>query len=447
MQHNGFIDGHEYFAGSNNLYDNNIVYLIPRKYISIQDSEHELGGEEYYSYFGDDVSNYAKIVTHNKVEIRVIFIDIASDEPEKLREYIKNNLYPTTLGVVLIGDLNDWPFAHFDYGTLFSQIGTMELYFQDIDGDFVASDSSDSKVGSEDNPFIEHNDGSGDRGPEIWLSRICIPAIAASYRFTPEKISEQELFIAKVKVLQNYFTKGISYARSPLSSSRQSLSLLEEQEPGKKPYYEISDTMWDDKMEEWLTNDLFYKYSYILRYQERKTLELLYEERYNEYTPTSVEDLHDQLSEGYEWIFFGTHGSPDTMKFSSNFFFFAEDYLNWHNVVNQPPQPIYEDNTYFYIMGGCDLGNLEPMQDSLGPRIMSYGKNSLLLFVKGASGFWYYPAVLLDKLHSERYIMSGSAWFIYTDFLLSIPENAIHYQNPEYGNSGLILGDLSIMVR
>jgi hypothetical protein len=92
---------------------------------------------------------------------------LASGEvPESLRARLSDLHGEGLVGAILIGQLpvawfqmdNEWPGEDVEEFPI-------DLYFMDLDGQWVDADS--------DGLFDEHQDGSGDLEPEIWIGRIC----------------------------------------------------------------------------------------------------------------------------------------------------------------------------------------------------------------------------------------------------------------------------------
>ena len=194
---------------------------------------------------------------------RVNLVTVESVSRTVLYSYLQSKLSDSLEGVIFIGDL---PVAYFeidkDYGTDGYASFPCDLYYMDLDGDWIDSDNN--------NRYDLHTPGSGDYKPEIWLGRLTSSTINSST-------------MDEVGLIRNYLSKNHSYRTGQLTSTHRAFLAHES---------------------DWSTWD-----------------ELRLDEVYSDVTLVNSGNIRSSytaaLSNSYEYVHVSVHSSTDYHAFSS----------------------------------------------------------------------------------------------------------------------------------
>ncbi len=148
----------------------------------------------------------------------VVIYASSGGTPNDLRGYLQGQS-TGLVGVILIGDLPipwfeiDYDFDGTDPDSLDNEYANFpcDLFYMDLDGTW---EDNQSTYPFQSGVFDNHTDGSGDRGPEIWVGRLTS---------SPMTLSGTE-----VTLLNNYFTKNHNFREGNLYPQERALVYVDD---------------------------------------------------------------------------------------------------------------------------------------------------------------------------------------------------------------------------
>ncbi|MBN2208003.1 MAG: hypothetical protein JW759_01720 [Candidatus Coatesbacteria bacterium] len=195
-----------------------------------------------------------------------------------------------------------------------------DLYFEDLDGDFIDSD--------DDGVFDSHVDGDGDTAPDIWLGRLLA-----------SRMSEDEDVL-----IRRYLQKNHLYRIGELIAPHRALLFVDDDSVKILPIW------WEEG----------------LRWQYEDILTI------TDFDETNAEEYLRRLEEGYEWVTVVVHSSPSTHAF---YYRGVESRLTSSDIQTAPINSLFHKNF------GCSTSRYVE-RDYIGGWYI-FGGNSLGLIVIG----------------------------------------------------------------
>jgi len=128
----------------------------------------------------------------------VKFHPVGEGTPEDLRSYLQGELSNNLVGALLIGDLSLPWFLHGEGES--ERKFPIDLFYMDLNGSWFDTDN--------DGIYDQHENGSGDILPEIWVGRLIPP----------------EGFGELIDLLNNYFRKNHAYRMGELTLPQRALA-------------------------------------------------------------------------------------------------------------------------------------------------------------------------------------------------------------------------------
>jgi len=225
-----------------------------------------------------------------------------------------------------------------------------DLYFEDLDGDFIDSDS--------DGMFDEHLAGDGDRKPDIWLGRLLA---------SPMSGDEAEL-------VRRYLERDHRYRVGEIEAPHRALLFIDRDWTDGASY-------WENAVS-WLYDDVK-----VITDEDK----------------TNAEEYLRRLQQGYEWVDVMVHSGPDAHYFS---------YGDVYSTLYSSDLRTATINTLFFVPFACSNSRYVE-RDYMGGWYI-FGEHSLGLCVIGSTktGSLYYGQEMFKKL-SEGECMGDSfrSWF------------------------------------
>ena len=263
------------------------------------------------------------------------------------------------VGCILVGDFPVPWYAIFDdeEGEIAEDF-PCDLYYEDLDGEFIDSDS--------DGMFDGHVDGEGNTKPDIWLGRVLA---------SPMSGDEAEL-------VRRYLERNHQYRLGQIEAPHRALLFVDDDWADLAVY-------WENALG-WLYDDI-------------KII--------TDYEKTNAEEYLKRLRNGYEWVDVMVHSDPDAHYFS---------YRGIYSMLYNSELRTAAMNCLFYVPFACSNSRyVEP--DYMGGWYI-FGENSLGLSVIGStkSGSIYYGDEMYKKLSEGNCLGEAfRSWFVqqapYTD--------------------------------
>ena len=145
-----------------------------------------------------ELDQFIKDIESEK-KYRINLITVENSSHTELYAYLQSKISDNIEGVLFIGDL---PVAYFeierDYGNGSYASFPCDLYYMELDGDWLDSDSNGI--------YDLHTPGSGDYKPEIWLGRLTSSTIYGTS-------------MDEVGLIRNYLSKNHAYRTGQLTSN------------------------------------------------------------------------------------------------------------------------------------------------------------------------------------------------------------------------------------
>ncbi len=216
-------------------------------------------------------------------------------------DLINASLQPRGLeGAVLIGDLPSAIMRYYDSSWALWRTYPIDLYLTDLDGEWVDLDPSDGL-------FDSHNNGTGDKFPEIWVGRIC-----------PESLNNTN----HLNAYYNYFSRNHAYRTGQLSRPHSQLVYIDDD--------------WSAWTSEWLGD--MTAYSNITCISTNSI--------------TTAADYKNRLTHIYEFIHVFVHSWPYEHLFGSGGYG-TEGKVNYTDILN------INTKALFYNLYACSACNFE----------------------------------------------------------------------------------------
>ncbi len=262
------------------------------------------------------------------------------------------------VGCILVGDFPVPWYAILDDDFEIAAEFPCDLYYEDLDGEFIDSDG--------DEMFDDHVDGDGDTKPEIWIGRLLA---------SPMSGDEAELVV-------RYLQKNHLYRTGGLDAPHRALLLIDDDWVDLAAY-------WEDALGR--------------LYDDIKVI--------TDYEKTNAEEYLKRLEDGYEWVDVMVHSGPEAHYFS---------YRGVYSMLYNSEIQAAMMNSLFYVPFACSNSRyVEP--DYMGGWYI-FGENSLGLSVIGStkSGSLYYGGEMFKELSEGNCIGEAfKCWFAkqapYTD--------------------------------
>jgi len=137
---------------------------------------------------------------------QVILYPVEGGTPRDLRELLQLEYLQGMVGCIFIGEL---PAAWFEDEVGLGEGEPIDLYFRDLNGNWIDSD--------ENGLFDRHLPGTGDLGPEIWMSRL----YSCTLDFCGAGANEVEL-------IKNYFRKNHRYRMGLITLPKRALDYIDD---------------------------------------------------------------------------------------------------------------------------------------------------------------------------------------------------------------------------
>ncbi|MBN1592883.1 MAG: hypothetical protein JW941_06500 [Candidatus Coatesbacteria bacterium] len=282
----------------------------------------------------------------------VVLIEATFESVQELRGALQSAwlAYEGLVGCILVGEFPVPWYAILDsHGNVEDEFPS-DIYFEDLDGEFIDSD--------DDGMFDQHVDGEGNTEPDIWVGRLLA---------SPMTGDEAEL-------VKRYLQKDHLYRIGEITAPHRGLLFIDHD-------WADLDQQWESAMS-WLYDDIR-----IVTDDDR----------------TNAEEYLKRLSEGYEWVDVMVHSDP-----SAHYFGYRGVYSMLYNTDIQTA----EMNCLFYVPFSCSNSRyVEP--DYMGGWYI-FGENSLGLDVIGStkSGSMYYGDEMFRSLSEGDCIGEGFRyWF------------------------------------
>jgi hypothetical protein len=328
-----------------------------------------------YSSISSDVSQYKQDIINQGYTAEVISWSI--NDVSQLKNNISATYSTGLIGAVLIGKL---PYAiarYYDAPWFMYRYFSCDLYLMDLDGNWTDVNSNGFyDVGASDNN-MEHNNGTADWFPEIWVARI-----------SPYTISE--LGFNATNALNNYFYRnhnlriGLTY--------RQHKALL------------YIDDDWASYRSEWVSNFTAYTGSNL-------DCESDYDYWNNDHTNSvaflsNISDITHPQFTNYELVHVMAHCNGTDQLFGVNYYQSnpLDGILNYHQIYMNGLQPL------FYNLYSCFSGNL--MQtNNIGTHYLFSGQSLLVIACARSGGMSLYQPFYDSLRDGKIFGESFKDWF------------------------------------
>ena len=262
------------------------------------------------------------------------------------------------VGCILVGDFPVPWYAIFDDEGEIADDFPCDLYYEDLDGEFMDSDS--------DGMFDGHVDGDGNTKPDIWLGRVLA---------SPMSGDEAEL-------VRRYLERNHQYRLGDIEAPHRALLFVDDD------WADLA-VDWEDALG-WLYDDI---------------------RIITDYEKTNAEEYLKRLHNGYEWVDVMVHSDPGAHYFS---------YRGVYSMLYNSDLRTATMNCLFYVPFACSNSRyVEP--DYMGGWYI-FGENSLGLSVIGSTkaGSLYYGEDMYKKLSEGKCLGEAfRSWFVqqapYTD--------------------------------
>jgi hypothetical protein len=328
-----------------------------------------------YSSISSDITQYKQDIINQGYTADVISWSI-NDVSQ-----LKNNLSATyssgLIGAVLIGKLPYAKARYWDSSWAIFRYFSCDLYLMDLNGNWTDVNLNGYyDVGASDNN-IEHNNGTADWFPEIWVARI-----------SPYTISESGF--NATTALNNYFYRnhnlriGLTY--------RQHKALL------------YIDDDWAPYRSEWVSNFTAYTGSNL-------DCESDYSLFSNDHTNSvaflsNITDIAHPSFTNYELVHVMAHCNSTDQLFGVNYAQSnpLDGILNYHQIYLNGPQPL------FYNLYSCFSGNL--MQtNNIGTHYLFSGQSLLVIACARSGGMSLYQPFYDSLRDGKIFGESFKDWF------------------------------------
>ncbi len=292
-----------------------------------------------YHTISTEITQFAADIEANG--FRTVIETVSGGAPDDLRNEVKTWLVQGLVGVIGVGDLPVPLFKVADEPNIpVVQIFPCDLFYEDLDGEWIDSDG--------DGVFDVHQDGIGNRDPEIWFGKIDFSSLINLGN--------------EVNFLKDYFARNHAWRSNwptYMNSKRRALVYLDD------AIYDIDypDTCFSPKLKPIYDDNID-----VIR------------------TPmeTTKTDYLERLQENYELVCLESHGSPSGQYFSEPDGTQQLVWLSPEEVLASKPIP------YFYDLVGCSEFNYGTASLTLGNIGEAYlAGNGLVLWgvAKGGGGF------------------------------------------------------------
>ncbi|MBN2208004.1 MAG: hypothetical protein JW759_01725 [Candidatus Coatesbacteria bacterium] len=254
------------------------------------------------------------------------------------------------VGCILVGDFPvPWYGIFDDQGKL--DDFPCDLYYEDLDGEFIDSDS--------DGMFDGHVDGEGNTSPDIWLGRVLASPMSGN----------------EAGLVRRYLARNHQYRLGEVEAPDRALLFIDDD------WADLA-VQWEDALG-WLYDDI-------------KTI--------TDHERTNAEEYLKRLHDGYEWVDVMVHSDPSAHYFS---------YRGVYSMLYNSELRTAAMNCLFYVPFSCSNSRyVEP--DYMGGWYI-FGENSLGLSVIGStkSGSIYYGDEMYKKLSEGECLGEAfRSWFV-----------------------------------
>jgi hypothetical protein len=289
-----------------------------------------------YSSLSSEIEQYKQDVINQGYTVDII--NWSSNNVTALRYDLINasSQYLGLTGAVLIGDLPSAMMQYYDSFWTLWRTYPIDLFLTDLDGEWVDNDPTDEL-------FDAHNNGTGDKYPEIWIGRIC-----------PESLNNTDHLTA----YRNYFVRNHAYRMGQLTRPHSQLVYIDDD--------------WAAWTSEWLGD--------MTAYSNITCISSL--------TNTTAADYKTRLTNIYEFIHVFVHSWPYEHLFGPSGYG-AEGKVNYTDILNISTKAL------FYNLFACSAANFE-YQNNIGTQYL-FSNNTLTLVGSSKIGgmtmnsFFYTP--------------------------------------------------------
>lgn len=330
-----------------------------------------------YSSLSSDVAQYKQDIINQGYTADVISWSI--NNITQLKNNISAAYSNGLIGAILIGQLPYAKARYWDAGWAMYRHFSCDLYLMDLDGNWTDVNLNNYyDVGALDNN-IEHNNGTADWFPEIWVARI-----------SPYTISE--IGFNPTTALNNYFYRnhnlriGLTYR------------------PHKALLY--IDDEWATFRSEWVSNFTAYTGNDLI-------CESDYNYWNNDYTNSvnflsNISDIAHPNFTSYELVHVMAHcNSTDQLFGVTNAPYQPnplDGVLNYHQIYMNNPQPL------FFNLYSCFSGNLMQM-NNIGTHYLFSGQSLLVIACARSGGMCLYQPFYDSLRDGKTFGESFKDWF------------------------------------
>ena len=305
---------------------------------------------DLYPEIEDDLITWVADINSDGFE--VLLIEATFETVEDLRSALRSAWRSDEglVGCILVGDFPvPWYSILDDHGEIEAEF-PCDLYYEDLDGEFIDSD--------DDGMFDGHVDGDGDTKPDIWIGRLLA---------SPMSADEAEL-------VQRYLRRNHLYRTGEITAPHRALLFVDE---------------------DWVDLASYWENALGRLYDDIKVI--------TDVNKTNAEEYLKRLADGYEWVDVMVHSGPEAHYFS---------YRDVYSMLYNSELQTAAMNCLFYVPFSCSNSRyVEP--DYMGGWYI-FGENSFGLSVIGStkSGSLYYGGEMFGSLSEGNCIGEGfRSWF------------------------------------
>ena len=310
-----------------------------------------------YSSISSDISQYRQDIITQGYSVNVYNWSV--NDVAQLKNHISGAYSNGLIGAVLIGKLPYAKARYWDGSWMMYRYFSCDYYLMDLDGNWTDVNSNGYyDVGASDNN-VEHNNGTADWFPEIWVARIS-PYTISEGGFNP------------ISSLSNFFYRDHNLRIGLTYRPHQGLLYIDDE--------------WAAYRTEWISNFTAYTGSNL-------TCESDYNYFANDYTNaanflSNISDITHPAFTNYELVHIMAHCNGTEQQFGINayqgMFPSADDgILTYHNIYMNGPQPL------FFNLYSCFSTNLM-ITNNIGTHYLFSGQALVVIGCARSGGMSLY---------------------------------------------------------